>query len=267
MEYWILDRTTGTSDVNVTLSWWNPASGGVDSLPGLRVCRWDGSAWQDHGNGSTTGSTASGTVVTSAPVTSFSPFTLGSARGNNPLPVEISSFTALQYPSGNSISWTTLSEINNDYFVLEKSINGYLYNYYSTIKGNGNSSVPVTYETWDANPYPGMTCYRLKQVDFDGNFEYVASKCVTIERAHDVTVSPTLVSSEDISINIDNYDGGVVTASIIDITGRTVFFSTFESGNFVIDHSKLFGNGNQVLFLRLAMNDVPLYDAKLAVVK
>lgn len=266
MEYWILDRTTGTSDVDVTLTW-NPSSGGVDSLPGLRVCRWDGAAWQDHGNGLTTGTTANGTVITSAPVSNFSPFTLGSARGNNPLPVELAEFSVKQYSNGNSVAWTTLSEINNDYFILEKSINGFLFNYFETIKGNGNSSVPITYETWDNNPYPGMTCYRLKQVDFNGDYKYVASKCVTVDRMHEVSVSPTLLSSEDITVNIGNFDGGKVTVHITDITGRTVFSSAFDSGNFVIKHSGISGNGNRVLFMRLAINDEPLYDTKMAVVK
>ncbi|MBL4708393.1 MAG: hypothetical protein JKY48_08160, partial [Flavobacteriales bacterium] len=48
-EYWILDRTSGTNTVSVTLSW-DSNSGGVGSLPDLRVARWDGAKWANHGN-------------------------------------------------------------------------------------------------------------------------------------------------------------------------------------------------------------------------
>jgi hypothetical protein len=83
-EYWILDRsaTTGTptTDVNVRLSYnENNRSGMVNNAAQLRVVRWDGSQWVNHGrgNGSSTNNTL-GNVITSSQVTSFSPFTLGS---------------------------------------------------------------------------------------------------------------------------------------------------------------------------------------------
>ncbi len=72
-EYWYLNRTTGSSNVNVTLNW-NTNSGGIGNPYMLRVARWDvaSSTWLDQGNGGTTGNTTAGSVITSSPVTTFS---------------------------------------------------------------------------------------------------------------------------------------------------------------------------------------------------
>ncbi|MGI9542730.1 MAG: beta strand repeat-containing protein, partial [Cyclobacteriaceae bacterium] len=67
VEYWQLDRTAGSSNVTVTLTW-DGNSGGVGSLADLVVARWDGAVWRDEGNGGTTGNTTTGTVVSAAAV-------------------------------------------------------------------------------------------------------------------------------------------------------------------------------------------------------
>lgn len=74
--YWTLDRS-GSADAGVTLQWGSSET--LADLNGLTVARWNGSKWTDAGATLITGSTSSGTV-TSATVTSFSPFTLGEAN-------------------------------------------------------------------------------------------------------------------------------------------------------------------------------------------
>lgn len=96
----MLDRVTSTNNVNVTLTW-DVNSGGVTDLDDLLVARWDGDSWTSEGNGGTTGNTTTGTIVTSSAVTNFSPFTLASSTSNNPLPIELLSFSAT--PVGNVV--------------------------------------------------------------------------------------------------------------------------------------------------------------------
>jgi len=171
-EYWILDRTNGASNVNVTLSW-EDRSCGVTNLPNLAVARWDGAMWKDHGNGGTTGNNIAGTVISSSAVTSFSPFTLASTTGaENPLPVELISFNATLNNEKVDLSWQTASEINNDYFTLEKSLDGFNWESFSKQDGAWNSSSLISYNDVDYNPYRGTSYYRLKQTDFNGEFEY-----------------------------------------------------------------------------------------------
>ena len=171
-EYWTLERTSGTSNVTVSLSWENARSGEVNKLTTLRVAHWDGSLWTDEGNGSTTGDTISGTVVTSAAVTSFSPFTLASTTSDNPLPITLLNFDAVLNGDQVDLKWETAAEINNDYFTVERSSDGVNFEPIGRIDGKGNYNGLSEYIMTDFNPLQGVSYYRLKQTDFDGKFEY-----------------------------------------------------------------------------------------------
>lgn len=175
-EYWTLDRTTGTSNVSVTLGWNSadcPKDAYVTDLASLVVARWNGSAWESHGNGGTTGNAAAGTVTSSAAVTSFSPFALGSTTGNNPLPVELTSFSCNKVSNGTvQLAWITASESNSDYFSIEKSNDGLTFKSIGKKQASENSSVVVRYTFVDTEVNEGKTYYRLKQIDMDGKSEY-----------------------------------------------------------------------------------------------
>lgn len=84
------------------------------------------------------------------------------------LPVELMSFSLANKPAEIQIYWSTKSEINNDYFTVQKSLNGSDWDELTKINGAGNSSVMLTYSTIDSNPYQGVSYYRLIQTDFDG---------------------------------------------------------------------------------------------------
>jgi len=170
-EYWMLDRLNTTSTVNVTLTW-NVNSGGVDDLDDLLVARWDGDSWTSEGNGGTTGNTTTGTIVTSAAVTSFSPFTLASSTTNNPLPVELLEFMAASLDDVVEVDWATASETNNDYFTVERGIDAVNFEPLADILGAGNSVSRRGYDWVDKNPLVGISYYRLKQTDFDGSASY-----------------------------------------------------------------------------------------------
>lgn len=193
-EYWILNRLNGTSSVSVTLSWYSPTSPaprscGITSLPDLAVARWDGTMWKDHGNGGTTGTTASGTIKTSGVVTAFSPFTLSSklGGGTNPLPIELIYFTAVPRDNYVELEWKTATQLNNDYFIVERSVNGVDWQQLVMVKGAGTTYVPMEYLEIDPNPVIGMNYYRLKQVDFDGTYSY--SQIVAVEFKKQVAAS------------------------------------------------------------------------------
>lgn len=68
--------------------------------------------------------------------------------------------------------WMTASESNNNYFTIERSLNGIEWEKVNTIKGAGNSNSIKSYSMEDKSPHSGSSYYRLKQTDFDGQFEY-----------------------------------------------------------------------------------------------
>ncbi|GAB4377587.1 MAG: hypothetical protein Kow0075_06340 [Salibacteraceae bacterium] len=121
-EYWVLDRTSGTSAVTVTLNF-DAASGGVTDIDSLIVARWNGSQWVNHGNGGTTGNTTAGSVTSAGAVAAFSPFTLGSVTdwwSSNPLPVQLLSLSAECKASDKlNIEWEVASEHDVDHYLLE----------------------------------------------------------------------------------------------------------------------------------------------------
>lgn len=239
-EYWILDRQAGTGGRTVTLSWNTPSSCGVTSnatLSELRVARYDGiSTWQNHGNGGTTGTFVSGTVITSAAVTAFSPFTLASVTTNNPLPVELISFDAVKRDKNSVLcSWITASEINNDYFELQRcsDVNALSENFQTiaTIPGHGTTSVTNYYQHLDLlRQHNNIIYYRLKQFDQDGTFTYSPVKAV---KMYDENCTAALIQNpvSDIILLKFNCDQPIdFTVNVYDAMGKEVFSENFVAG-------------------------------------
>lgn len=248
MEYWMLNRT-GTNDVSVTLSW-NARSGGVTNLADLRIAHWNGTTWTNAGNAATTGDTSSGTI-TSNLLTSFSPFTLASVKkGSNPLPITLVSFDAKLSNGETQITWITASEVNNDYFTVERTADGITFEPIATIDGAGNSNQKLSYGTIDKNPLSGTSYYRLKQTDYDGSYKY--SNLVAInnysDEASEIALYPnpnqgkfTIASnSEYTNIQICNVFGSIMMEqkptslkTIIDATNlpNGIYFVKIISGD------------------------------------
>jgi hypothetical protein len=187
-EYWVLDRTNGTSNVSVTLGWNSTScgSGYVNSMPDVRVARFNTatSRWVDEGNGGTSGSTSSGTVVSAAAVTTFSPFAVASVDLINPLPVELGQFWAVDLGNSVQLKWITYSEENNESFSIQRSSTGFDFVTIAEQQGAGNSKEQLTYSYIDGEPLGGISYYRLKQKDFDGKESF--SNIISIKRKGEI---------------------------------------------------------------------------------
>ncbi|HRJ29850.1 MAG TPA: hypothetical protein PLV21_06285 [Cyclobacteriaceae bacterium] len=202
-EYWTLDRNVGASNVFVTLSWNEAACnpGYITNPATLRVTRWTGTNWVNQGNGGTTGTATNGTIITSAAVTAFSPFTLASTNAENPLPVELVYFRANLTPEKLvNLEWQTASELNNDGFEVERSKDGFDFTSIARINGAGTTSTKNDYALLDQFPLSGTSYYRLKQIDFDGTYTY--SYVVSVKRGDDpFTVYPNPAGKQWVSFN------------------------------------------------------------------
>ena len=223
-EYWILDRTNGTSNVNVTLSYKNYGSGcsGVTDPASLAIARWDGATWRYH-EGTAVGS-PNGSIITNAPVTSFSPFALASTSTiSNPLPIELISFEAAQKSDYVVLNWMTASEINNEFFTIEKSADGVTFKELTTLPGAGNSTSPLSYSIIDENPFIGVSYYRLSQTDFDGTTKIAGIAVVEIFNKDAISTYPNPINKGDVLfIDLTNLTSSVVSIQIIDGLGKSV---------------------------------------------
>ena len=100
-------------------------------------------------------------------------------QGLNPLPVELSSFSAIILNSGIKLNWVTETEVNNYGFEIHRSqmnpdseIQNSQFQLIGFVEGHGNSNSPKEYNFLDEGISYGSYAYRLKQIDNDGTFEY-----------------------------------------------------------------------------------------------
>jgi hypothetical protein len=173
-EYWTLDRAVTADGVRVTLYWEDNVRSQIDdAVTGdLVVARYNGADWTSEGQFSISSAGATGSV-TSNVMTSFSPITFGSLGvGANPLPIELVDFSAHVINSEIELNWITASELNNDFFTVERSSGGEEFSSIGLVNGRGTTSQRNTYTHIDSFPLNGRVYYRLKQTDFDGTFTY-----------------------------------------------------------------------------------------------
>jgi hypothetical protein len=148
------------------------------------------------------------------------------------LPIELLFFNAKFDGDDVKIDWTTASERNNDYFTIEKSIDGI--NFHEIVRQDGapdgNSTTGRNYSAYDPNPEAGLIYYRLKQTDFDGTYEYSNVVSVVIEDEKDIfnikpnptqnsaTVSYRCNTEETALLSVYDYNGRVVASKSISCT-------------------------------------------------
>lgn len=92
-------------------------------------------------------------------------------KRDNPLPVELASFVSVISGNDVTLNWATASEINNSGFDVERNSNG-VWIKIGNVTGNGTVNTSINYSITDRNLNSGNHRYRLKQIDFNGNFEY-----------------------------------------------------------------------------------------------
>jgi len=251
-EYWILSRS-GITDATVTLTW--NAKSGVSANAGspgradLRVIRWDGSRWVNHSGNSITGTQSAGSV-TSDLITAFSPFTLGSEDPANPLPVNLKSFKAYAIGGRIKLVWTTTTESENDYFTIENSKNGEIFQGIIKMPGNGTTTTEHTYIAWDNNPYNGLSYYRLRQTDWDGISKTYKPVTVEIDGAFskpELFLSSNPVQENDFSVLLRSFgEQAAVQVTIIDMSGYQLTSKNIladETGSAEVPFSNNFPNG------------------------
>lgn len=121
---------------------------------------------------------------------------------NIPLPIELISFDA-QYDGDKDviIDWVTASQLNNNYFTIETSIDGYEWEELTKVNGCGNCNTEMEYRVVDENPSKGVSYYRLIQTDYDGVFEIFAPVSVTIKEENKEIVKVYNQSGQEVNID------------------------------------------------------------------
>lgn len=150
------------------------------------------------------------------------------------LPVSLISFEGRLENEVTVLNWATESEINNDYFEVEHSNNGRDFFSIAKVDGKENATSVQNYKCTHENPTNGDNYYRLKQVDFDGNFEYFNIIYIQYNKSNvPVAIYPN--PAQDILF----VEGGASKLTVYDINGRPVITQTTEEEKSIIDISNL----------------------------
>ena len=161
-------------------------------------------------------------------------------NGAMTLPVRLLSFIAEKENNEVNLKWQTASEVNNDYFEIERSEVGgqRLENWklIGKVTGHGNSNVVNSYQysdpLSDIQPLTSNIYYRFKQVDFDGKHEYSNIVAVTNNSItnNEIIISPNPSKNE---LNIRTNSHEILNFQLYDITGKIILEDSF------IQHSTL----------------------------
>lgn len=238
-EYWMIDRELGTSAVSVSLSYENERSCGVNDPSQLRVMRWNGDMWQNHGYLNHEGNASAGVFNSGAAIENFSPFTIGSGSPINPLPIELLSFAAKAHNGHVDLKWSTAAEINNDFFTLERSRNGEDFETVAIVQGAGNANHQIDYASVDQYPYNGVSYYRLKQTDFDGTTKTYPMQSVEIEAPMSVQLYPN-PSRGQVHIEFTALEH-TAQVRVINLAGQVMHSSQMNAARMQLDLSALSG--------------------------
>lgn len=148
---------------------------------------------------------------------------------DTPLPVELKDFQAAVVPDSKVLlSWSTLSERQNDFFTVERTRDGFNWEKVGTVDGAGNSSEVLNYELKDNNPHAGVSYYRLKQTDYDGKETIFEERMVEILSEDDIRVypNPAIIGN---SFNVSMESGEIKSIQITNAQGRFVNFESAQT--------------------------------------
>lgn len=161
-------------------------------------------------------------------------FALANTSSINPLPIELISFAASYSGDVVDLTWTTASEINNETFVVERAGTDLRFTEILTQPGAGNSNSVLNYWDTDHRPLSGMSYYRLKQIDYDGDIKYSDPISVYIEPEDSETVF-SLYPNPVVGNSFKFHKSGALVSDepiqlmILDLTGKTIIHQWLNS--------------------------------------
>lgn len=155
--------------------------------------------------------------------------------GGSTLPIELQDFNVSCREGNAEISWITASEINNDYFTIERSLDGETFQAIGTVKGAGTSTQFRHYSLIDNEFFSSPVYYRLKQTDYDGKYKYfnlISFDNCRLISGLDVNLYPNPAMNE-INYQFELERAAHIGIELVDLLGKIVYTKQFntEKGN------------------------------------
>ena len=151
------------------------------------------------------------------------------------LPIKLKSFKAFSTSKGVQVDWTTASEINNDNFSIQRSLDGINFIELGKVRGAGNSTILINYSFTDEHPNNGTSYYRLKQTDYDGKSETFNPVSVNLKEklseVKPVHIYPNPFS-DVFTAEFESVDKAEAQVQVLSLSGAIIFNEpiTLEEG-------------------------------------
>ena len=247
-EYWRLDDGGGSASLEeITLDISNIGISQDDINDQLlQVMFWDetNSEW-DHLGGSSSGVPSSANVVSQANLSFSEKIVTTGAESSTVLPVELISFSGEIVDNKTKLTWETATEINNDYFEVQHSLDGVTFETVGQVDGSGDSNEVIAYSFTHNSPSFGANYYRLKQVDFDGKSEIHETLLLTndfVRRGIEAIIYPNPGSAANLRLKLSSGDDHTnVEVRIVDVSGKVYFKKSFN-GDLNVDEKLQVGD-------------------------
>ncbi len=212
-EYWNIQRTGGTTNASLAFDFTAKAE-----AQSLRIVNWDGAAWKSVSQNNVDG------VISTETLSQFGTFALGTQK-IVPLPVSWLYFTTKMQDKNAVLNWATVCEINNHGFEIQRSTDGENYETIGWMNGNGTSSQKHFYSYTDmgaASINASIIYYRLKQVDFNGAFEYSAIQSLRKKGSSLSAVSIYTDAQKCLHIQLNSEVNATALIEVINMNGQVL---------------------------------------------
>jgi hypothetical protein len=224
--WFVEEAIPGGSNVTMTIQW-NTA----EELPGFNralcyISHYTNGVWDSYVTTPASGSNP--WTLTRTDITSFSPF---SPDEGSALPIRLTLFEAKQKHQQVQLNWITDSEINNDFFTIERSNDGKEFFEIGRKKGAGNSSTRLYYSSIDEQPLKGTSYYRLKQTDIDGKYAYSQIESVTFNEKTSINglkIYPNPSQGNDVYVELSSDLKQKVTCVLLNSIGQEKAIDSYD---------------------------------------
>ena len=218
--YWTFTSSpsVATGNYNMTIASTGQTNASANAITTILKSTDNGTTWALDGNCVAGSNTALASRTT---MSGFGVMSIG--QTSSPLPIELLSFSGAIHEKYNLLEWLTATEKNNDYFTIQRSFDGVIFETIGTVKGAGNSNVPLNYQLKDNHPANGITYYQLVQTDFDGTTS--KSGIIALNRKNSgcvVNVYPNPTSG-NCDLLMETSDAGYYSVYINDIEGKELY--------------------------------------------
>ena len=259
-ETWTIQGSSTANNVSITLGWDVSEEQSSFDRNACGIGYWESGVDNSWNPGALAAATGSGPYFREVTLSSTSTnlYYFGVGDASSPLPVELTHFSAQWQTEGESalLTWQTATETNNSHFLIERSFDGVEFQTIGQVEGMGTTITSTDYQFDDPletnNPNPETIYYRLKQVDFNGDYEYSDMKTLSseLETSSSFSVWPNPSSGDIVLVSaVGDYSvismNGVVLKSFNNTDKLDI--SDLEKGTYMIRNK----NGNHRILINL----------------